>query len=83
MVYLESDEGNLNPCKLKSQYYVNMKTFMRMSENKVHKMYSGGLSFTGIWKYAEHCILNSFDEQSWCNMSDQERRYFIEGVISV
>lgn len=83
MVYKLNQDGSLNQnsCKLKSDYYVNMKKLMRMSDKNVDLMFNGDHSFTGVWRRAvQHIVFKRFIWE-WKEMTDQERRIDIEEYL--
>ena len=84
MVYKLNQDDSLDQhsCKLKSDYYVNMKKLMRMSDKNVDLMFNGDHSFTGIWRRAVQHIVSKRFIWEWKDMPDQERRIDIEEYLA-
>jgi hypothetical protein len=75
-----------NCCKLKSLYYVDKKKLMRMTAKNIELMYTRTanafdyLGLSEVWKFAPNLIIEHHSKEAWCNMTDQQRRKFLEYI---
>lgn len=72
-------------CKLKTDYYIDKKKLMRMSPQKVHDMFIDSWSvaekLSHQWKFAPDIIVEYYSKSEWIDMSDQQRRIFLEKIF--
>lgn len=72
--------------KLKTPYYVGKKKLMRMSKNNVETMYKHPKtvveSLPEMWKELPYYIVLHFPKEVWIEMQDQQRRKFLETIIT-
>lgn len=90
--YVKKDKGegfmlytdNLQCCKLKSPYYSGKKYLMRMSRAKVEAIYTNQKfavdHLPDCWKHAPEMIVSTFSELDWMEMTDQQRRIYLETI---
>lgn len=85
MVFKEDSEVS-NVCKLKTPYYTGKKKLMRMSAKNVEVMYNktataiNALQLPGMWQFAPQLIMQEHSKEVWSEMSDQNRRKFLENI---
>lgn len=88
MVYHVTDDFKLAPVKLKTDYYVAKKRLMRLSKDRVKKMYNGHTVFgnfdlyadenRNLWNEISVAITKKFQIEYWMSIDDQTRRKYIE-----
>jgi hypothetical protein len=80
MVY--DEQGNC--CKLKTDYYVGKKKLMRMSKSRVEIMYDSTCALKLVlpkrWGFAPDRITATYRIDEWLEMTDQQRRAFLEKI---
>lgn len=69
-------------CKIKSKHYLSKKCLMRVGRAAVPQLYANPEKFKErldeeFYSFVDH-LVSTLDEQVWVNMTDQERRWFIE-----
>jgi hypothetical protein len=77
--------GNHNQCcKIKTPYYSGKKKLMRMTAKNVELMYTQMRtvenSLPEMWKFAPSFITSNVRKERWLEMSDQQRRKFLEYI---
>lgn len=87
MVYKEEDilKGNFNnPCKLKTEYYVQKKKLMRAGKNSVQEMFNEPRKFASKFNPTFAKVIDSVVNYhlmgEWLSMTDVQRRKFIDYV---
>lgn len=85
MVYLLNEGGSIiseDFCKLKTDYYLGKKKLMRM--RNVSSIWKQSRSVENTlpdrWKHAVECIKTTFTEDQWKDMTDQQRRIYLETI---
>lgn len=84
MVYRKNDVERLNPCKVKTPYYVGKKALMRMNKKNVASMYINPKliedKLPRYWKFAVQCITRVYLVEEWMDKTDQQRRGYLENL---
>lgn len=85
MVYLVKEDGTIDNnsfCKVKTDYYVGKRKLMRMKNADTIWSSSRTVenSLPDRWKYAVEAIQDCYTQERWSNMTDQERRSFLESI---
>ena len=83
--YMMYDGSNTSDfCKLKTPYYSGKKYLMRMSTTKVNAMYIDYKyaveHLPDCWKHAPSLIISEYNQTDWLDMSDQQRRIYLERI---
>ena len=83
--YMMYDGNNTSDfCKLKTPYYSGKKYLMRMSKTKVTAVYINSKhvvnNLADCWKHAPYLIVTNYNEMDWIDMSDQQRRTYLESI---
>lgn len=82
MLYDVHDVKCTYPCKLKTPYYTGKKMLMRMNKSKVESMYRNRRVelMPRMWYHAVDNIVKNVSMSTWIDMSDQERRKYLENL---
>lgn len=88
MVYTEDDAEGLNPCKMKTPYYIGKKKLMRMTDQVVDKMYHNWDSFQNfqnslpeMYQHIPAIIVHKYVCSEWKKLPEQDRRKLIEEYV--
>lgn len=88
MMYPLNDSGEVitnHCCKLKTPYYVGKKKLMRMTDTNVERMYANpsasSASLPEMWRDIPFAVVESFTEETWKSMSEQDRRAELEKLL--
>lgn len=88
MVYTKDDTECLNPCKMKTPYYIGKKKLMRMNNSMIDTMYSSWGNFQKfqnslpeMYQHIPAIIIHKYAASQWKVMHEQKRREFIESHI--
>lgn len=82
MLYDVDDVKCMYACKLKTPYYVGKKALMRMNKASVANMYCNRRvsNLPQMWIPLVDKIIRDHQMSTWIDMSDQERRAYIENL---
>lgn len=74
-----------NCCKLKTDYYIGKKKLMRMPKSKIPAMWNNPKLFQDslptCWNDVVEYILYTQEQESWLEMTDQQRRKELEKFV--